>query len=137
MGGPGKANNIEYNELNNFFRCTIHHDGLVWTSSEQLYQALKFKDLDHRRKINNTRHIFDAYELGHQCKDLLIDNFEERKHELMFEANYAKFDQNTCLRQVLLSTHPHPIYFDGSTRYWNGKNAEIMMKIRDILMKQT
>ncbi len=133
MGGPGKVNDIEYNEFNNFFKCTIEYDGLTWTSSEQLYQALKFKDPNHRLKINKTTHIFDAYQLGHQCRELLIDNFEERKSELMFEANYAKFEQDACLRQILLSTDPHPIRFDGSTKYWNGKNAEIMMKIREIL----
>ena len=133
MGGPGYCNNKTYNCFDNFFPAVFTMDGKLYKSSEQCYQASKFVDEKWSEKIRNTYSSDMAYDLGQDRFHKLIDNFEEKKVELMYKANFAKFSQNKSLRDTLLSTGDHKISFTGSTNFWNKYNAEILMRIRSEL----
>lgn len=135
MGGAPVINRKNYPQFDNFYEnVRIEYDGMLWKSSEHLYQALKFKDPEYRKKINRAFSSNIAYELGQSREYELVDNFEAVKKSLMFEANYAKFTQNPELAKLLVSTHPYPIFCFKSDAYWNRANQEILTEIRDILI---
>lgn len=135
MGGSGIANKQFYPVFDNFYKCQFNYDGMTWNSSEQLYQTLKFKDKEYRKKINQETEMIMIYYLGQSEEHELIDNFEEKKVENMFLANYQKFKQNPEFQKILISTYPHDITFLGSTEFWNEKNGKILMKLRKHFMK--
>jgi len=132
MGGFGTVNGVKYVEFDNFYICKIQHNGLIWNSSEQLYQALKFKDKKYQKKISEEQHVMKAWELGQSREHELVDNFEEQKANLMYYANFEKFRQNPHLANVLTSTEGK-IVFTKSCDFWNRMNSKILMKIRDKL----
>jgi ribA/ribD-fused uncharacterized protein len=136
MGGSGIANKQFYPILDNFYKCQFTYDGMTWNSSEQLYQALKFKDKEYRKKINQETEINMIYYMGQSEDHELIDNFEEKKVDLMLLANYQKFNQNEELQKVLISTFPHSITFLGSTEFWNKKNSKILVTLRKYFIEK-
>lgn len=136
MGGPARVNGILYPQFDNFYPCRFMYDGRVWCSSEQLYQASKFKDEDYRKKINIQRDPSVIWNMGQSREHNLIDGFEERKYELMYTANFEKFAQNKDLRDLLISTGDYPIECKGSTDIWNRYNSEILTQIRERLRQQ-
>lgn len=135
MGGPGIVNGKSYDELDNFYRCKIEYEGLIYHSSEAMYQAIKFRDLEYRKLISKEgMNAQTAWAMGQSREHQLVENFEKRKAGLMYLANWYKFTQNPRLKEVLVSTAPHKIIFLRSSPYWNTKNAQILEKIRDKLL---
>jgi ribA/ribD-fused uncharacterized protein len=137
MGGAPVINRKNYPQFDNFYEnMRIQYNGMIWKSSEQLYQALKFKDLEYRKKINGAFSTNVAYELGQSRNHELVDNFESIKKSLMYEANLAKFSQNPELAELLTSTYPYPIFCFKSSAFWNKANQEILTEIREALLTQ-
>jgi len=130
MGGPAIINGKSYYELDNFYRCKIKYKGMIWHSSEHLYQGLKFQDEKYIREINKEGiNAFTAWAMGQSRDHPLIDNFEEKKVDLMYIANWEKFTQNPKLKNTLTSSTGKIAFFK-STPFWNTQNALILEKIR-------
>jgi ribA/ribD-fused uncharacterized protein len=133
MGGPGLVNGKEYNSFDNFHLCNFKStDGREWTTTEAYYQAMKF--VDHawqeeirKSSVSNPQH---AWIEGQSREHVLIDDFEEKKWDIMARGNWYKFTQNKALGDVLLSTGENPITFTKSCPYWNKANAQILTVIR-------
>lgn len=136
MGGPGYCNGKMYNCFDNFFQCSFTVNWKKYTSTEQCYQASKFSDNAWHEKIRHTWNPQQAWALGQSTEHRLIPDFEKKKEELMYEANYAKFSQNDRLKQVLLSTGDGVITFVGSTGFWNAANGRILMRVRKELREK-
>ncbi len=147
MGGPGqlykkrKTENYfdfvtDVAEFDNFYACEfICSDGYKWTSSEQYYQAHKYRvHSSYFKEINECDNIHRIYALG-QVENAQCIDWEETKVELMYVANTLKFSQNQRLKQLLMSTDGCEIRFGGGT-FWSFKNAEILQKLRDHLLEQ-
>lgn len=130
MGGPAYVGTRSYAEFDNFYPCKFEYMGMKWISSEQLYQALKFKDNKYQKQINAESCPHKIWAMGQNRKYELIDDFENKKAELMYIANREKFSQNPQLKALLLSTGDEPIRSSGSHGFWNAKNAEILMRLR-------
>ena len=131
MGGPGL---VAYKEFDNFYHVDegFEHEGTIWYTSEALYQSLKFKDQEYAQSLSKAP-VHIAWSMCQSRNYELIDDFEAKRPELMYIANYAKYSQVPRLRQVLISTGEREIEFTRSTRFWNKHNAEILMKIRNEL----
>ena len=136
MGGPGFCNGKTYNIFDNFYSCVFFLDGKKYCSSEQCYQSLKFVDENYKEKIRLTFSPNSAWSLGQSREYELIPNFEQEKVNLMYKANYAKFNCNPELAEVLINTGNYPISFVGSTPFWNRANSTILEKIRNELKKE-
>ena len=106
--------------------------GLTWQSAEHLYQASKFKDANWRLEINRCAAAHGYYRMGQSREHPLIDDFENKKANLMFQANWAKFNKNQRLRDTLVATRG-PIEFYDSTDFWNQTNGRILKMIRERL----
>ncbi len=140
MGGSPFINGREEETLDNFYFCPFSYGGYNWTSSEQAYQGMKFKDLKHRERILLEREISIIYHLGSdkfvEKTDEWNKNQNEEKRRLMYEINKAKITQNEWIKKLLIDSKGE-IEYRGD-RFWGkkGKNGlnvggKIIMKIRD------
>jgi predicted NAD-dependent protein-ADP-ribosyltransferase YbiA (DUF1768 family) len=144
MGGAVQCNNEWIKEFDNFFPCEIEYYQmsygydeklLPWKSAEQLYQALKFLDLQHVYKINQAENLHLAYMLGQQRNKQTVELTEENRVRMMYIANREKFIQNKILRKLLIDSYPYKIYTRGSTNFWNIENSKILEMIRDEVLE--
>jgi len=145
MGGSAFIQNIEYKQFDNFYNCVFELDGYIWNSSEQAYQALKYSDKEHIERIARETDISMIYHLGHSKDHKLSENydysekilkgsdpFKNKKINLMYRVNFAKYSQNEELKNILLSTRGD-IKFYGSTKFWNTWNGKILERLRNNL----
>ena len=133
MGGPGYTNGKTYQTFDNFYPCVFEIDGKKYTSSEQCYQSLKFKDKEYAEKIRGIHNPNTCWSLGQSRDHELIPNLEQEKESLMYKANYAKFSQNQNLTEILTQSGYDPIIFTKSSPFWNITNGKILSKIREEL----
>lgn len=98
--------NEQYGRFGNFAPTLLLWDGMKFSSSEALYQCLKFKDVAVRNNISR----LPAF----QCKQAALKltvrpDWETVKLPAMRLALYVKFNQCRDLKELLLSTGDAPI----------------------------
>jgi predicted NAD-dependent protein-ADP-ribosyltransferase YbiA (DUF1768 family) len=132
MGGPGIVDGKSHLALDNFYKCRFVIGGKLYTSSEHCYQVYKFKDPKWREEMRSTtlNQPTMAWLQGQTREHELVDNFEDIKSAIMYEANRQKFRQNPDLLKTLLSTGDGHISFRESSTYWNEENSRILMRLR-------
>jgi ribA/ribD-fused uncharacterized protein len=126
--------------LSNFYRCHFDWDNIIWPSSEHAYQAAKVKHPKARKAFSRITSPADTKQLGKVLQ--LREDWEEVKLSIMTEIVYAKFSQNSDLKEKLLLTG-EAILEEGNTHrdvYWgicppgsfNGQNhlSRILMSVR-------
>ena len=93
--------NRKNGKLSNFYPCSIEYDGLIYSSSEAIYQS--HKSLDRSEWVRFTE--YDVLTSKKKGRKLVIrDDWEVVKYDLMVSVVYAKFTQNENLKVFLLST---------------------------------
>lgn len=94
-------------KFSNWHPCLIKDSGFEFSNSEQLYmwkKATFFKDKEIGDQILNTKDPKTAKELARKISNFNNDFWDHIKFSAMFVACYAKFSQNTLLKQDLLNT---------------------------------
>ncbi len=131
-----------YGYLSNFYKNhPIEVDGKTWPTTEHYYQAMKFQDNPQLiEKIRSVDWAGYAKEIAHKNYHLFdADRFFTVKHEVMYKALVAKFNQYPTLKQKLLSTEDNRIVEHAKIdSYWGdggddtGKNmlGRILMRLR-------
>ena len=119
-------------------------------------KAKLFKDYDTMAQIIITTEPKQQKALGRKIKNFDQNEWDKNKEQIIFDANYAKFTQNTKLKQRLLSfenrtfveaSKSDKIYGIGigvrdekanNPRNWRGQNllGMVITKIRDSLLIQ-
>jgi N-glycosidase YbiA len=132
----------EFGDFSNFAAYPITLDGEVWPTAEHYFQAQKFEDRAHRRRIRNAKSPMVAARLGRDRKQKLRRDWESVKVEVMRRAVRAKFQQHDDLRDLLLGTGEAKIVeHTENDAYWgdggdgSGKNmlGQILMEVRSEL----
>eukprot|EP00931_Biecheleriopsis_adriatica_P036419 TRINITY_DN20983_c0_g1_i3.p1 TRINITY_DN20983_c0_g1~~TRINITY_DN20983_c0_g1_i3.p1 ORF type:complete len:289 (+),score=38.50 TRINITY_DN20983_c0_g1_i3:140-1006(+) len=132
MGGPCIVDGQSRQELDNWFKCTFQLAGKEWPSAEHYYQATKYPgDEDHQEAIRRAPNGTHCWSLGQEERPSLRQDLDEKKLEMMYEANRAKFSQNRELRKLLISTHG-PIEAQGSP-FWKTWNEVLLERLREEL----
>lgn len=131
MGGPPIVGKKFIDELDNFFICSFVIDGITFNSTEQYFQYQKNSDSEYRKKLLSEKNQSVIWCIGNRCK--LREDWEDIKYNVMYRANYEKFNQNKKLKDILLKTGNNPIIFSSSTEYWNKANQKILEDLRTIL----
>lgn len=131
----------EYYFLSNFYSIPVTYNGLTYQNSEAAFQAQKC--LTDEEKVRfTTMNPSEAKRAGRRVS--LRPDWEEIKVNEMSNIVYAKFTQNSELKQKLIQTGDAYLE-EGNTwgdRIWgtvngNGKNllGKILMETRDKLNK--
>ena len=131
-----------YGCFSNFSPHGFELDGLWWSTSEHYFQAQKFVGTKHLEEIRLANTPADAARMGRERSRPLRQDWEEVKEDVMQRGLVCKFQTNTEIGEILLSTGDEFIvenaaqdYYWGCGKDGSGKNrlGEILMKVRAIL----
>lgn len=89
----------EYDFLSNFYKCNVEHEGVIYSSVENAFQAAKTLDLIERRQFENYT-AREAKKLGKKVK--LRSDWENVKVKIMCNLVFQKFNNSEYLRTRLL-----------------------------------
>jgi len=129
----------EYRWLSNFWPCSVEHEGEVYPSVENAYQAAKSDDF-----VTREQFLFmspsDAKKEGRKLK--IQENWDDLKFQIMFQLVRSKFLNNESLASKLTETGD-AVLIEGNTwgdTFWGQCNGQgrnelgvILMMIRDEL----
>jgi len=125
----------QYDEFSNFYATRLWAEGSYWPTVEHYYQALKFpgsKAADLRETIRNAASPMDSWKLGNDAGKMHLRlDWEEKKVDFMYTANFLKFSQSDSMR-LLLTGCKGPILCDGGI-FWKTWNEIILERIREEL----
>jgi ribA/ribD-fused uncharacterized protein len=141
--------------LSQWYSCEFNdEDGVLYHSSEQYMMAHKaklFYDDKIYKKIMNQTDMKTIKELGKKVHYFEQERWDEHKKDIVYEANYLKFSQDTKLKEYLLGTNksliveinPNDIVWACgcfekdilTPEYWRGENllGYILMNVREKL----
>lgn len=134
--------NEEYGCFSNFSHHGFELDGKWWMTSEHYFQAQKFYGTEYAEIIRLLDNPMKAAEMGRNRSLPLRKDWEQVKDDIMRKAVYAKFSQNTELKDILVETGEELLVEKTSNDYYwgcgtteNGKNmlGLILMEVREQL----
>lgn len=103
----------EYAFLSNFYMCNVTYKDVTYTNSEAAFHAQKTLDPLEQQKFAKLNPS-EAKKLGR--KVTLRGDWEAIKDDVMYDVCFAKFSQNSDLREKLLATGDE--YLEEGT-YWH------------------
>jgi predicted NAD-dependent protein-ADP-ribosyltransferase YbiA (DUF1768 family) len=143
MSGPAIIDDKTYSEFDHSNMSNpFEYNGQTWLSVEQLYQAEKFSNPTYREKIRTTTNYFTVVRLGQTLFESPAIGYPNNSVGTMYEAVYARIEQNPKLRKILAGT-TGDIFYPGAGPFWGtsvgrgGANhaGENLRKIREELAK--
>jgi ribA/ribD-fused uncharacterized protein len=133
-----------YGEFSNFARFPIRCRGVVWPTSEALFQAAKFPDdPGYQERIRCAGTPSEAAALGRDPAAPLRPDWDVVRDEVMRRVLRLKFTQHPDLGQLLLGTgdativeHTHRDRYWGDGGDGSGRNrlGALLMELRAILV---
>ena len=93
--------------FSNFYPCSFTEGGKVWKNSEQCFMAKKakfFSDEEMYNAILNSETPKEAKKYGRLVKNFDAEKWSKVCFDKMYDAVYAKFSQNSGLKELLLSS---------------------------------
>lgn len=133
----------EWSFLSNFAAVKLQYDGIVYPSSEHLYQAMKFNNQEVRFEISQLPTAGAAKRAGRDPKytEYLLAEWDDIRYNVMYDICLLKFS-TAKFKKLLLETGDRYIEETnvwGDT-YWGvckgvGENnlGKILMSIRDLI----
>lgn len=133
-----------FGDFSNFSRHSFSYNNKEWKTSEHCYQAMKYENEEIIEKIRNCETPRKAADLGRDPDNgyQIRENWEDMKVSIMRNIVLAKFSQNQCLIDLLLSTGESVIVeHTEKDKFWGdggdgcGKNmlGKVLMTVRKML----
>lgn len=140
-----------------WYPCEFNVGGQKYTSAEQYMmaeKALLFGDLETRHAILSTNNTKQQKALGRKVKGFSEQTWKDKRYDVVFAGNLAKFCQNPSLGQALIATGSK-ILAEASwndkiwgiglhienddcwdQKLWKGKNllGKVLMEVREYLI---
>lgn len=133
----------DFKELSTFHSAPFTLDEKAWPTVEHYVQAMKYPaDPEFQEQIRQTKTAAQARKLGTTKDHPVRDDWPTEQLEVMKKALRAKFEQNTSLRNLLLSTGSKELIeisttddFWGRGRKGTGENhlGKLLMELRSSL----
>ncbi|HSX33269.1 MAG TPA: NADAR family protein [Candidatus Saccharimonadales bacterium] len=134
----------EFYVCDNFASFQVEYGGVVWPTSEHLYQASHFFATDPwlAEEVRCARSAHQAQKIAKANAHLAPEEWDDMKVELMYEICKLKLEQHPYVRQKLLETGDLDIIEDSpKDAFWgwgpqrDGRNelGKIWMRLRDEL----
>ena len=118
------STNGRFGELSNFSLYPVFEDGVIWRTSEHLYQSRKFASVDIRNSIRQAATPHKAKETAHAASEQVLLDWEVLRLTVMYSTVRLKLSQNPEVRESLLSTGRREIIeVSREDTFW-GRNAE-------------
>lgn len=133
-----------YGEFSNFSEYGIEISGEYYPTVEHYYQSQKFLDKIYQKRIQTCQSPKKASELGKNKTIPMVENWDEKKLDVMYNALTVKFNSYPDLKKLLLSTQNNLLIenspydnFWGIGRTGIGLNflGTILMRVRSSLIK--
>ena len=132
----------EFYCFDNFSSFKVKYDGYLYSSVEEAYQALGFKESAPNiyQEIINCYSAHEAQKIAYANKDKRRKDWDEIKVGIMEELLRCKIEQNPYVKKKLLETKDYTIVEDspkdsfwgwGEDRNGNNQLGKLWMKIRD------
>ena len=132
----------EFYCFDNFSSFKVKYDGYLYSSVEEAYQALGFKESapDIYQEIINCYSAHEAQKIAYANKDKRRKDWDEIKVSIMEELLRCKIEQNPYVKKKLLETKDYTIVEDspkdsfwgwGEDRNGNNQLGKLWMKLRD------
>ena len=132
----------EFYCFDNFSSFKVKYDGYLYSSVEEAYQALGFKESapDIYQEIINCYSAHEAQKIAYANKDKRRKDWDEIKVGIMEELLRCKIEQNPYVKKKLLETKDYTIVEDspkdsfwgwGEDRNGNNQLGKLWMKLRD------
>lgn len=129
----------KYYFLSNFYSSQVTWEGITYQNNEAAFQSAKVLDKNNRQKFAN----LDPSASKRKGRNVQLRyDWEKVKFDIMYQICFAKFSQNSDLREKLLLTG-NEILEEGNNwgdRIWgtvNGKGqnnlGKILMRVREEL----
>lgn len=137
------AGDPEYGYLSNFSSNPIFYNGVLYPTSEHLYQSMKFKDPDLQNKVRQAHSAKLSAQIGRTLSPIRKD-WVEIKDYVMYNCLILKFTQHSNLRNKLIDTGSAILVeHTKNDKYWGdggdgtGENklGILLMKVRNELKK--
>jgi len=118
-----------YGWMGNMAPFRIEYKGQKWLTSEALFQAMRFDDLNIQDLIRNEKSPMSAKMKAKSHKDsMVIEPCSPEDLDNMRLCIRLKFEQNPVIKEKLKKTFPHEIVEDVSKRngarheFWGARN---------------
>ena len=134
-----ESTNGPWGEFSNFSRHAVFQDGVIWPTSEHLYQAKKFMAKNIKTEIRNSSTPSDAKKIARLRQGEISPNWDDVKLTAMYSVVNLKLRQNPEILKRLLDTGQREIIeISKDDTYWGllktgeGQNylGKILMLIR-------
>jgi ribA/ribD-fused uncharacterized protein len=144
---------LPYGWMGNMAPFPVTYNGQLFKTSEALFQALRFDNIEIQELIRKNSSPMGAKMIAKKFKDqMIIEPMSEKDIENMELCLKLKFDQHPLLKEKLIRTKDHRIIEDIGSRngqrhlfwgmkkengVWNGNNmmGKLIMNLRDKYIK--
>lgn len=113
------STNGPFGEMSNFSLHPVFEDGVIWPTSEHLYQSRKFDSAEVRDLIRRASGPADAKARARVNRDQTIDDWEALQLTFMYSTIKLKLSQNPEVKFALLGTKDREIVeHSGDDAFW-------------------
>ena len=156
---PNKDGSIGKSCFSQWWEASFEIEGITYPTAEHYMMAEKarlFKNDEILQEILIATHPHDAKKLGRKVKNFSPDVWNEHKFDTVVKANYAKFSQDSDLKEYLLNTKDRiiveaspvdPVWGIGmaadnpnimNPEKWKGNNllGYALMNVRDLIKEE-
>lgn len=121
----------EYGWMSNFWRQSMVIDGVIYPTNEHYYQSQKAKDEHISEYVRTAPTPYLAMVLGRALRPHeMVDNWKDKRVEVMLKGLRAKFKQDRELKQKLLDTGNAVLHEDSPIDiFWGKKGKDMLGKL--------